>query len=351
MRRSSTLAIALVACGCRPEATTRAMPSVEVVAPPVEVVAPPVEVPDALAELMASFAALREVRLAPSIEPPPWLRQGTLWLAVSNGCKPIWRTDFADVRKRELEYCRVDRRRETVYCRQPIDVDGSLRVLARHRCMYGESPAERARVRARGKGGGGGGGWSVPYAATSFAPRRDGPAYGRRGSIEWVPIAVEADHAVFAEARRFSLRASQARIEQDCAPGSIERARAQARLADPGATEAELEAALARRFGIGADGRRRCIVVEDERIEPLERSPEVTLDERVHNVPTQDVADCGEPCPEDQVRLERRRALLDATSFMAAASPRTMVVYRDRATCEAGSLRSTIVISDDACRR
>lgn len=354
-RRARRFAMVVWLVGaCRPEAVSVAAPpaaSVEVA--PAREGPPPLAEPDVLAGLRARFAALQGYEPAPAIAPPPWLRQGTLWLADARACRPIWRTDVEDIRRRELLFCSVVQGDEEVDCRQRLEIDGSLRFVARHECRYGASPRALARDAAEGRGKGGGGGWgrSLPRPAASLAledmPREPDPGW----VLEWRPIAVAAEHAVFADTWRFTVRAARARVEQACEAGSIERARGRLRQAMPRASASVVAAALDRRFGIAADGRRRCHVVEGESIARGRWSPALAFDERVRNVPTQDVVDCSEPCPEDQEVFERERAYLAETAFVTAAPSHRLVVYRSKAACEAGALRSTLALSDAECRR
>lgn len=339
----------VVGLACRPEAAgvaPAAPPSVPRGDPEGLATVPAREVADdVLAGLQARFAELRGYVPAPSIAPPTWLRQGTLWFADVSGCRPIWRSDEVDVRPRALAFCVVETGDVRVECRQNLEIDGSIRVLARHGCTHGASARARARAIAAGRGKGGGGGMMETYPAEPFGMRLDGPHERARGE-EWVPVTVGADHAVFVKAWRFALHTAAARVEESCLPGSIPRARAAVSrvTADPGA-QAE---ALRQRFGIDGEVR-RCVVVEEERLERGAMPPVLAFEPRIRNVRTEDIVDCGAPCPGDPEGRERR--YLEATTFVATPTTPTMVLYRDRKSCEAGALRSTVALSDAPCRR
>lgn len=333
----------LLGLACRPEVAQVAE------APAQASVAPAQARPTAAGEaeplpgLQARFPELRAYAPVPTLTPPTWLRQGTLWLADGPTCRPIWRIDIEDVRRRELVFCAIEAGDDAAKCRQPIEVDGTLHVLPHHGCSLGMSARAIARERAAapiGKGGGGGFGVTARYPAEPLGSRPPVRGVRARGSV-WAPVAVAEEHVVFAATWRFALRTSAVRVEEACTPGSVARARELVARDESGA-QAEL---LRRRFGIEGEVR-RCVFVEDERLERSEMPDALAFAPRTRNVRTQDEVDCAAPCPADP---EDERRDLAATAFVATESP-TLVLYRDRKGCEAGALRSTLVMSDAPCR-
>lgn len=338
-----------LACACKATGTPPPAPQVELHAPaltPPRPLSPaPTAAPaDVLAELRAAFTELREVEPVPQLELPAWLSRGTLWLALDGGCKPLWRELGAPPVNRYIEFCRTVTSEWEVHCTQRVAVGDTFVVSAHHFCMKREFK----------RGGGGGAGkraYNLAYPSGAAYP--DTVVRRERWHLRplvWSPIAADDDHIVYAESWEYAIRdESRTRVESTCEPGSHERARARLRSELPNASAQELAAALLRRHGVAADGKRRCVIPGDARLLRDRHPPVIRFATRIRNIPGEDLVDCAEPCPDDETRHDRFQAYLADRKFTAREAPVLWIVFASKQACEASTARSSLIFSNPQC--
>ena len=268
---------------------------------------------DPWSALLTELPALASHERYPAVSLPLWMttsKPESLWIDSEVGCVPLegMTRDGGELHG-ALEICRRDLQPGQATCTRDVRIGSSLVIDNGLFCQ--------AR---RGDDGVGMGSGSTErrFRVQLIASDENRAQYAMTWKIQLVP-----DEVVL--------------VEQPCAAGSAERARAAHREAHPEASAEEMTVELWERHGL-RDDHRACLISRGVRpaLEPAD--PRHRRGDRGLGVKREvqsEPADCAEPCPADAdtARMRRDNPILSRHRLVEPDAPRYRV-YRTRQACE-----------------